>query len=336
MNAPKPERPTEKVLLLQASPPEPSGGPVVIGEAPKREGLHFNRVTGYLDFTFRREDDHVDPTVGPGSTFKEDRYEETISLATTGYYLHPNLVELNLSGTFGLRQDQIEDTGEDSNEESVIYDYDVSGTLLRNSSAPFTVYSRRNTEVINRAFGPSLDATVMTTGAVLDWHGAKIPTRLEVYHMDQDLEALDGSETFKLSQNTFNWQSEARPAEHQHFTWNYNFNNVDESSKVEGLGGNQSNQFDIHDATATHTWDFGNKERHNLTSSVNYFNQTGDFPLERLRWDERCACGTPRSSKHFTSTPSTTRPPRAPAPRVSTRISTPGSAASPTGCTRAS
>ena len=54
-----------------------------------------------------------------------------------------------------------------------------------------------------------------------------------------------------------------------------------------GLGGANEATFDTHDAALVHMWDFGDKQQNNLMSSVNYFNQSGTFSIERLRWDER-------------------------------------------------
>jgi predicted CXXCH cytochrome family protein len=271
----------------------PGEGPVLIGVRPKTDAISLAPPTAALEFIYRREDDSLDPQNGQRTTFREDRFDERLTLETTGHIVHPNLVELSLKGTFGFQQDEVSNSGVVDSSNSFFYNYDVSALILRKEEAPTTLYSRRTTETVSRAFGPSLDTNIMSTGGIIDWRNPALPTRIEAYHSDQDQRAVDGSESFNLSQNTVTWHSEATPLPQQRFVFDYTYNQIDERSRFGDTGAgaaepvSQSNSFDTHEVIATHSWDFGTANRHNLGSSVSYFNQSGDFPLERLRWDER-------------------------------------------------
>src|SRR5690242_19487848 len=93
------------IRILLCRPVQADEGPIVIGARPKTEFLHFDQISGWLDLDYRREDDTQEPKGAPKSTFTEDRFRQTLTLQDTGYIVHPNLVQLNLSGTFGLEED---------------------------------------------------------------------------------------------------------------------------------------------------------------------------------------------------------------------------------------
>jgi hypothetical protein len=87
---------------------------------------------------------------------------------------------------------------------------------------------------------------------------------------------------FDLSQNSFIWHSEYRPSQRQIWSWDYTLNQIHETTT-----GLPSNDFVTNDAALSHSIDFGYKDRSHLSSLLSYFNQSGDFPYDQLRWDER-------------------------------------------------
>jgi hypothetical protein len=86
---------------------------------------------------------------------------------------------------------------------------------------------------------------------------------------------------FSLRQNTLIWHSEAHPGRNQYLTWDYTFSDVSQDTT-----GQPTNNYNTHDATLSHSLDFGSQKQNNLLSLVNYFNQSGDFSLERFHWNE--------------------------------------------------
>ena len=273
------------LTLVADVTPEP-GGPVVIGEQRSTQFFHLDPIGTTLELRYRMENDKIDQNNGTSSRFTENRLEEDLTLKTNAYIVHPNLVDMKLSGTIGPRQDWFDSNGQSGYGREMVYDYDVSATMLRKEDAPVTLYSRSSTGVVNRQFAPSFDNTVTTSGGIVDWNSKTLPTRVEVYHTDQSQNAIDGTQAFSLSQNSANLHSEARPTSDQRLVLDYTFSDIQQTNKFSGTGAQTSN-FDIDTALLSHTADFGANKQNNLSSSVSFFDQSGDFPLEHLRWDER-------------------------------------------------
>jgi len=267
---------------------EAAGGPVVFAQQRQKDMVRFVNFRGALEFLYRRENDDIKSREGGSETFSEDRFEERLLLSSQGYIVHPNLVELNLAGTFGLVQDSISGTQSD-NQTGTVYEWDVSALILRKEAAPVTLYSRRTRDLINRDFGPSIDNTITQSGGIVDWRNKAVPTRVEVYRQDQSQRSLDSTEDINISQNVANWHSEAKPTANQRITWDYTFTDAQETgpgATLPGVTPGGTLSYQSHDATLAHTYDFGQQKRSNLSSTLHYFNQSGDFGLERLEWTE--------------------------------------------------
>src|SRR4051794_11652512 len=102
----------------------------------------------------------------------ENLFTESLTLQTHGAIIHPNIVELNLSGTFGLRQREFqEDTNgvhHTDNENGTITGYDVSAIFLRREKTALTLYAQRFEDTVHRDFGPSFINTTSNFGAIVD------------------------------------------------------------------------------------------------------------------------------------------------------------------------
>ena len=257
--------------------------PIIFGQREKRDVLTLYNTFAAIELTYRYTRDEIDPNNQPSQKFIEHRVEETFTLQTQGAVVHPNLVELNLAGTFGLTQQWLSNDQQNETNFGTIIEYDVEATFLRKEEAPVTVYARRTQNTVDRTFGPTFDNTIQTEGAIVDWHNKTVPTRLEAFHSDQTQSGLDINNTeFDLSQNSFIWHSEYRPSQRQIWSWDYTLNQIHETTT-----GLPSNDFVTNDAALSHSIDFGYKDRSHLSSLLSYFNQSGDFPYDQLRWDER-------------------------------------------------
>ena len=256
-------------------------GPIIYGQQEKHDWLSLDPPHAAVEVKYRRESDVTESDDGQETEFTEERFEETLELWTLGSIYHPNFVELDLAGTFGLAQVDLDsDVGQDRGDDE-IYEWDTSATFLRKETDVLTLYSRRNRQLITRQFGPSLESTITTNGAILDMRNKTVPTRLEVFHSDQVQDSLDDVGDLSLSQDAFIWHSDWRPSLNQAWAWDYSYNAVDQETE-----GFEPTSFDTHDAALSHSIDFGPKDKHNLSSSLTYFEQAGDFPFDRLRWNE--------------------------------------------------
>jgi hypothetical protein len=258
-------------------------GPIVVGERPRPRNFQLYNYRGALELIWRQRRDELDPPDAPADRFRENRFEEVFTLEADGHIYHPNLVELDLAGSFGLSQTQVDQTGQPGERrDGIINDYDLSAIILRREMAPVTLYTRRSQDQVSRQFGPTLDSTFMSTGAIWDIRSPTVPTRFEIFHSEQKQTGLgEDIGDFSLKQDAFLWHSEYRPRPGHTLTWDYGLSYVQEETE-----GFSANQYVLHDANLSYSIDFGPGDRSNFTSSLSYLKQSGDFPLERFQWNE--------------------------------------------------
>lgn len=257
-------------------------GPIVVGERQKPPVFSLYNFYGAIDVLWRQRSDSIDPNVGPKQTFFQNHYEETLTLNSQGHIYHPNLVELNLSGTVGLTQEDTNDDGHNTFQNAFIDEYDLNATFLRKEVAPLTIYARRAQNQVNLDFGPTQDYVLSTYGAIWDIRSPTIPTRFEVFHSDQTQSGITpGFGDLEIVQDSLLWHSEARPKPGHTLTWDYTLSNVSENT-----ANLPDNNYLLNNANLNYSIDFGLKQRSNFTSTITYYNQTGDAPIEQFTLNE--------------------------------------------------
>ena len=104
--------------------------PVVIGSQKKLPTFGLAPVHGSLNFFTQYSRDDLKPKDGDESKTTELRFEESLTLQTNAYLIHPNFLNLNLAGQFGLTQDRFDDNGRDENTNSQLYLWNVEAQFL--------------------------------------------------------------------------------------------------------------------------------------------------------------------------------------------------------------
>ena len=279
------------VVVAAPSPARAQDEPVVFQDRQRAtDRVSFYNWHTALELEYFGQRSEIDPVGGPREKSSEDRFRQTIDVENQGHIIHPNLVDLDLYGRFGLEQDTIDRTGTGSEtQHGTVYEWDARATILRKEDTPLLLYSRRNEQIINREFGPSLTDTITTTGAALDILNRPVVSRFEVFHQEREQSGLGGGDDvtgfgsgeFSMTQDSFLWHSEWRPDDRQLLTWDYGLSLVNEQTE-----GFDENEFTTHDAGLSHAISFGDRRQHDLLSSLSYFDQSGDFPAERFRFNE--------------------------------------------------
>jgi hypothetical protein len=271
--------------------------PVVLGRREKTQWLRLDPARFTLDVLVQYQHDSISQPGGKeeASTLS---IEETVTAATTGYIVHPNLVELDLSGTFGLAQRFFDNStggavagtspGSQS-ENDILYAWDARAVFLRNQIAPVTLYTQRSQQNVSQDFGPTLQNTSTTYGLTWDYRDKSTPMRLNAYHREQDQQGVFDSRAlltrvndFHLRQDTVELGGQRRITDHQSLAWQYTYSNVDQTSADFG-----SDKFDSHDASASYSAEFGKTYQHTFYSTLSYLTQSGDFAQDRLRFDDQ-------------------------------------------------
>ncbi|MFT5424503.1 MAG: hypothetical protein ACI89L_002298 [Phycisphaerales bacterium] len=267
--------------------------PLIIGQRERLVFFGLERVEGEAEAYWRYRLDESDPAAGPSIRDTESEFRESVSIFTEGYLGNPNLAKLTLDLSLRLTQEEIDsDSLAQSQRTSETFaEYDVSVLVLEKSDTPLTVYSRRSETLLDRQFADSLDSTTTEHGARLQLRYEAVPMQLSYFHREQVQTGRFSGTDFRLEQDTLTWQGRTRPVGGHRVWWDYSYSSVDESGQIR-----LPNTFDRHDAFLNHTLDFGAESRNNLRSSFRFYQETGEFPVDRLRWNEILRL---RHTKHF-------------------------------------
>jgi predicted CXXCH cytochrome family protein len=271
-------------FFAAAQQPQDDAAPV-FGRQQQRPWFQFERPTASFDFLYRFQQSKVG---GFDSGKTTDHFlQETLSLASKGFVLHPNFLELNAAGTFGLSQEFFRDNQGSNNGDGHVYFYDVNALFFRERLAPLTLYANRTQNIINRDFGTSLESTIDTYGLFWDIRSKDYRTTLRAYHQEQNQKDLFGDNDFSLSQDPVEFHSEITAIPHNTLTLDYQFNSVSQGGGSGDVIDAPSTSFETHDLNATHNLEFGDKFQNTFTSAFSHTRQTGDFEYDRTRIDER-------------------------------------------------
>ena len=234
-----------------------------------------------LELIGQYNSDSTRPKGGPKENEHDALVQEIVQLATSGYLVSPGFLSFNLAGGIGLQQ--LFETRQDrsDNTDGVIYQYDLNATLLSKTKAPLTVFATRSLGHTSQPFSETYETTTETYGALWTLRSAVIPTYFRIFHNTYTQDSLSGENNYSYDQDGAEWHTEALFSPHNRLNWNYAYNSI---SQTDSLNNNSS--FDSNAATLTHLYEFGSKYQHSLTSSIDYFDQTGDFAQDHFRLNE--------------------------------------------------
>ncbi len=211
----------------------------------------------------------------------EKIFEETLTLYSQGFIVHPNLVDFRFSVTGGLSQVLVDtDQGSDS-ASGIIYGWDVSATLFRNQPGNLTLYSRRTESTTDIPFGATQHNTITTTGAVYNYHTVESSLQLEAFH-EEETQAAFASDQSGLTntRDVFRGNGDTHPSENQTLIWNFDIQHNTFDS-----GGNTSDD-QAASGSVGHTVAFGDDKRSSLSSGLSYSRTNGTLDWRDLRWNE--------------------------------------------------
>ena len=260
-------------------------GPVFGGET-KRPLFSFDHWEGELSLEYlgTRQDTKSTQFHEKAS---EDLFTEELTLSTHGAIIHPNLVEFDASGTIDFRQRDFNSTSTalgntSANGDDISGQFDLHATILRNQMTTFTLIAQRNETTVNRDFGPTLIQTITTYGGGVEVKANTFPMRIAASHTDTNLDDPTGFQGFNSTQDTFLFGTQWNISNNSHLSATYTYNNSDQKAEIARPVQFESNEFNLF-----HTYNFGTNQANSLLSSLNYYNQSGDFATDRLRLEER-------------------------------------------------
>lgn len=275
------EQPVDQPTEPPADSPD---GPVIVGESRQHwKGVELTRLRTFFDFfgeyTYDRLRQRGQPTVKE----RETRLRETLGLDGQVFIGHPNLITIDGTAELGIEDRFVNsDTIGDGHDTDFVDIYDLRALILGNGPIPLTLYSRRDQTNIHSDFGTSVDDVTWENGAIAQIVSDWAPTTLHYFHLDNEQTDPLGDRDSTRIQDTFTGQSNMALGEGQRLELTYTYDHIDETRSDLF-----SNVYDRNDAAATHTYNFGDKDQHNLRSYLRYYEETGDFPLQTLLLDEQ-------------------------------------------------
>ncbi len=255
--------------------------PVVVGKQEKLPPFGLTRPSVAFNFLGQYSHDSSKSNTAAETQTNETNFEETLSLDTTAYYIHPNFLNIPFHGEFGLRQETFDSESTDDRRNSILYLWDTEAQFFREQPLNFSLYTRRSEDIVDQAFAESFRSIYTVYGGVLTTRN-KFPTILRVYREEQRQVTLGGTDDFSLNDNVLEWHTDTIPAPNQTLNWDYRLNQTDQQSQS-GVSDSSTGQ----SATLGHTIAFGPGNAYTLNSTGIYSDTTGNFATERFHLDER-------------------------------------------------
>lgn len=254
--------------------------PIVLGEQEKPPSYKFEMPKATLLFESTWLHDKQKDNISENRS-EDFRLDESLSLSTSGYVVHPSVVSFDLAGAFGLTQLWIDDDDHKTTQNGILYEYDAKVNFFSPRPLSGNVYAKRDRSWISRTFGPSFESITESYGAALDLRQGYYTSHLEAFHATSQLNSPgDPLSDFDYAESTILWNNRARLTDRQELEWNYTFSSADQNSF------DFSSQTQRSEGDAQHTWRLGADKESSLTSSLHYLDQSGDFSQQYFRWEE--------------------------------------------------
>jgi hypothetical protein len=270
---------------MSAGARQADDGPVVVGQTQgELRSLIVDRFDLSADLSYQYRRNSTESTFTGERTDTEHKVQETLTAVGRVFFGHKNLADLTFDATIGF-ENRFRDSpnlnlDDDQNDLLALFRTDL--LILGQSSTPMRVWALRNQRLLEREFASSVESSTTEAGASVRAFLDTVPTTLRYYHREREQDDLGGTADFNRVEDTFELQSVWRPNRDQGLSFDYAVDFVDED---QASGFNDT--FTRHDATLTHTLDFGGRRRlNNLRSTLRVFDQSGISANSTVRLDE--------------------------------------------------
>ncbi len=273
-------------VLIGAEAALGQNGSIIINQRQELPLFEIEDIHGAVGLEYRQQSDTSDSAGQSSMTDTEEEWSQLFELSTNAFIKHPNFVDLSLFGSFQFEQEDIDSAspGGDLQRNETVQEYDARATILRRSRAPLTLFGTRLQTQLDRQFGPTIENIDTSTG--FNWV-VSLPSSNHNFGfthrtISQDDPSNNASNSFDQDEDLVDLSSRFSLGPNNQLDFNYHFDKIDQTAPVR-----TEISYSRHDGDLTHTIDFGPDQGHNLRSRFEYFDQQGDFPEQRFRWDER-------------------------------------------------
>ncbi|UCG56710.1 MAG: hypothetical protein JSU70_17820 [Phycisphaerales bacterium] len=210
-------------------------------------------------------------------------FEERLRLETEGDVYHPDLLAFAAGLGFGLTQHRFDFDGEIDDGTGTLDEYDLSGELLSKKSYPMSFYLDKSEDLIPRQFTSSLKTERQGAGATVSWRSREWPMRFQYSRgrTEQEGQGVRDKDPFSREDERFRYSLDHDFSRSSSLSFDYQRSNVNQKR----LGTSFDRTEDTY--ALSHDLVLGNDEQFRLDSFFNFLDQSGDFDLQRLLWQER-------------------------------------------------
>jgi len=257
------------------------GAPILVGQREKLPMFGMDRPSGSLDFDYFYEHDRETQSGVPATSSTDNTSQETVTLKDHAYFIHPNLLDLTMSGTFGMQQETFDGAGQHQYTAGLLDAWDVNAALLRNQDMPITLFTQRSEQIITPDFSPSLDSINTNYGVGVGFLSHWAPSQLQVSHSDSTETEPGGLLDYSLAQDTVHWHTEVLGLPDHTLGFDYTFQNSQEQNQ-----GGSATHYQDNNATLNDVYLFGPGKVDSLSSTANFSQEQGNRDYQDIRLDE--------------------------------------------------
>ena len=248
----------------------------------ERELLHVEQVRGEVEWVAERREDRQE-TNGADTQFEALEFEERIRLRTQGHVGSPEFFSYRASVGAGLTQHEYELDGTSDNGSGTLQEYDLSADVLPEKMFPWTFRIDKSEARIPRQFAGSLRSEREGINTSLAYRSGEWPMSLHVGQNKtrQQGQGLNEQDLFRREDQHIGYSVDHAFSEQSDLS--FDFRNNDTTQTQGGVFIDRQEQI----VTLSHNQRFGDEEQYRLDSFVDRLDQSGDFELVRLLWQER-------------------------------------------------
>lgn len=248
----------------------------------ERQLLHAEPVRGEVEWVAEKRKDRQE-TGGAATQFESLEFEERIRLRTQGYVGSPEFLSYRAAVGAGLTQHEFELDGTSDDGSGTLEEYDFSADILPEKMFPWTFRADKSEARIPRQFAGSLRSEREGINTSLAYRSGEWPMSLHLGQNEtqQQGQGLNEQDLFRREDQHIAYSVDHAFSEQSNLS--FDFLNNDTAQTQGGVFIDRREQI----VTLSHNQRFGDEEQYRLDSFVDRLDQSGDFELVRLLWQER-------------------------------------------------
>ena len=248
----------------------------------ERQLLHAEPIRGEVELVAERREDRQE-TNGTDTRFEALEFEERIRLRTQGHVGSPEFLSYRVAVGAGLTQHEYELDGTSDDGRGTLQEYDLSADVLPEKMFPWTFRVDKSEARIPRQFAGSLRSEREGINTSLAYRSGQWPMSLHLGQNEtqQQGQGLNEQDLFRREDQHIAYSVDHAFSEQSDLS--FDLSNNDTKQTQGGVFIDRQEQI----LTLSHHQRFGEEEQYRLDSFVDRLDQSGDFELVRLLWQER-------------------------------------------------